>query len=49
VRLAAFANLPLTTIAQPNYEIGMAAVTMLLELKRQLDGPAQRQALKPAR
>lgn len=45
IRLAAFANPPLTTIAQPKYEIGVVAVTLLLERMRTPDLGARRQVL----
>jgi LacI family transcriptional regulator len=46
VRLAAFANPPLTTIAQPKYEMGVVAATMLLERIRNLEAPAQRKVFE---
>lgn len=45
VRLASLTNPPLTTVAQPKYEMGMAAVTMLLERMRDLDMPPRRRVL----
>lgn len=45
VRLAAFANPPLTTIAQPKHEIGVVAVTLLLERMRKPEMEARRQVL----
>ena len=46
VRLAAFANPPLTTIAQPKYEMGVVAATMLLERIRAPQAPAQRRVFE---
>ena len=46
VRLAAFANPPLTTIAQPKYEMGVVAATMLLERLRDLEAPAHRRVFE---
>jgi LacI family transcriptional regulator len=46
VRLAAFANPPLTTIVQPKYEMGVVAATMLLERMRDLEMPAHRRVLE---
>jgi LacI family transcriptional regulator len=46
VRLAAFANPPLTTIAQPKYEIGAVAATMLLARMRNHDRPAHRRVFE---
>lgn len=46
VRLASFANPPLTTIAQPKYEIGVIAATMLLERMLDLECPARRRVLE---
>lgn len=45
VRLASFANPPLTTIAQPKYEMGVMAATMLLERMHDRDMPPRRQML----
>lgn len=45
VRLASLTNPPLTTVAQPKYEMGVAAVTMLLERMRDLDMPPRRRVL----
>jgi len=45
LRLASFANPPLTTIAQSKYEMGVAATVMLLERIRKHDIPARRQLL----
>ncbi len=45
VRLAAFANPPLTTIAQPKHEIGVIAVKLLLQRIREPGLAAQRQVL----
>jgi len=45
VRLASFANPPLTTIVQPKYEMGVVAATMLLERLRDLDMPPRRRVL----
>ena len=39
VRLASFTNPPLTTIAQPKYDIGVLATEMLLARVRNLDAP----------
>lgn len=39
VRLASFINPPLTTIAQPKYEIGVLATEMLLARTQNLDAP----------
>lgn len=41
VRLASFTNPPLTTVAQPKYEIGTLATEMLLDRIRGLDSPAR--------
>jgi len=46
VRLAAFANPPLTTIAQPKYEMGVVATTMLLARIREPQAPAQRRVFE---
>jgi LacI family transcriptional regulator len=46
VRLAAFANPPLTTIAQPKYEMGVVAATMLLERIRDPQAPVQRRVFE---
>jgi LacI family transcriptional regulator len=46
VRLAAFANPPLTTIAQPKYEMGVVVVKMLLERMRDLGLPAHRRVFE---
>ncbi len=46
VRLAAFANPPLTTIAQPKHEIGAVAATMLLKRMRNHERPAHRQVFE---
>jgi len=45
VRLASYTNPPLTTIAQPNYEIGVLAATMLLERMRDYDMLPRRRLL----
>jgi LacI family transcriptional regulator len=45
VRLAAFANPPLTTIAQPKYQIGVVAVRLLLERMREPELAARRHVL----
>jgi LacI family transcriptional regulator len=45
VRLASFANPPLTTIVQPKYEMGVLATTMLLERMRNHDIPPRRRLL----
>jgi DNA-binding LacI/PurR family transcriptional regulator len=45
VRLASLTNPPLTTIAQPKYEMNVLAVTMLLERMRHPEMPAQRRVL----
>jgi LacI family transcriptional regulator len=45
VRLASFANPPLTTIVQPKYEMGVLATTMLLERMRDHDIPPRRRLL----
>jgi len=42
VRLASFANPPLTTIVQPKYDMGVIAAKMLLERMRDLDIPPRR-------
>ncbi len=41
VRLASFTNPPLTTIAQPKYEIGVVALEMLLARAQNLAAPAR--------
>ncbi len=46
VRLASFINPPLTTIAQPKYDIGRIATTMLLERIGNPDMPPRQQTLK---
>ncbi len=46
VRLAAFANPPLTTIAQPKHEIGAVAATMLLKRMQNHERPAHRQVFE---
>ena len=46
VRLASFINPPLTTIAQPKYDIGRIATTMLLERISNPDMPPRQQTLK---
>jgi LacI family transcriptional regulator len=46
VRLAAFANPPLTTIAQPKYEMGVVAATMLLQRMRYHERPAHRRVFE---
>ncbi len=46
VRLASFANPPLTTIVQPKYEMGMLATTMLLERIHERDMPARQVVLE---
>ncbi len=45
VRLASFINPPLTTIAQPKYEIGQIATTMLLERINDPDMPPRQRML----
>jgi LacI family transcriptional regulator len=45
VRLASFINPPLTTIAQPKYEIGRIATTMLLERINDPDMPPRQRML----
>jgi len=45
VRLASFANPALTTVAQPKYEMGVVAATMLLERIHDLDVPPRRRVL----
>jgi len=45
VRLASFAHPALTTVAQPKYEIGVVAATMLLERMQDLDVPPRRRVL----
>lgn len=45
VRLASFTNPPLTTIAQPTYEIGVIAATMLLEQAQNLAAPPRTRRL----
>jgi len=42
VRLASFANPPLTTIVQPKHDMGVIAAKMLLERMRDLDMPPRR-------
>jgi LacI family transcriptional regulator len=42
VRLASFTNPPLSTIAQPKYEIGVLAMKMLLERMRDYEMPPRR-------
>lgn len=46
VRLAAFANPPLTTIAQPKYEMGAVAAKMLLARMRNHERPAHRRVFE---
>ncbi len=46
IRLASFINPPLTTIAQPKYEIGLTATTMLLERISDPDMPPRRRTLE---
>ena len=46
VRLASFTNPPLTTIAQPKYEMGVMAATMLLERLDNRSLPPRRQLLE---
>ncbi len=46
VRLASFANPPLTTIVQLKYEIGVIATTMLLERMHDLEMPARRRVFE---
>jgi LacI family transcriptional regulator len=46
VRLAAFANPPLTTIAQPKYEIGVVAAKMLLARMHNHERPAHRRVFE---
>ncbi len=46
VRLALFANPPLTTIAQPKYEMGVLATSMLLERMQDRDRSPRRQLLE---
>jgi LacI family transcriptional regulator len=46
VRLASFANPPLTTVVQPKYEMGVVAASMLLERMRDLDIPARRRVFE---
>lgn len=48
VRLASFTNPPLTTIAQPKYEIGVIATQMLLARAQNLDAPTRLQRLNTA-
>ena len=45
VRLASFANPALTTVAQPKYEMGVVAATMLLERMRDPGMPPRRRVL----
>jgi LacI family transcriptional regulator len=45
VRPASFSNPPLTTIAQPKYEMGVVAATMLLERMRNRSMPPRRRLL----
>jgi DNA-binding LacI/PurR family transcriptional regulator len=45
VRLASFINPPLTTIAQPKYEMGHIATTMLLERIDDPDMPSRQRML----
>ena len=45
VPLASFTNPPLTTIAQPKYEMGALATTMLLERVQDRDTPPRRKLL----
>ena len=45
VRLASFTNPPLTTIAQPKYEIGVIATEMLLARAQNIDAPTRLQRL----
>jgi LacI family transcriptional regulator len=45
VRLASFANPPLTTVAQPKYEMGVIAATMLLERMHEPEVPPRRRML----
>jgi len=45
VRLASFANPPLTTVVQPKYEMGVMAATMLLERMRDPEMPPRRRLL----
>ncbi len=42
VRLASFTNPPLTTVAQPKYEMGTVATRLLIERMHDLDMPARR-------
>ena len=46
VHLASFTNPPLTTIAQPKYEIGVIATEMLLARARDLDAPPRVERLE---
>ena len=41
VRLASFTNPPLTTVAQPKYEIGVIATEMLLARVQNIDAPTR--------
>jgi LacI family transcriptional regulator len=45
VRLASFTNPPLTTVAQPKYEMGVMAATMLLERLQNRDMPPRQRLL----
>jgi len=45
IRLASFTNPPLTTVAQPKYEMGVVAMTMLLERMRERDMSPRRRLL----
>ncbi|MCJ7738716.1 MAG: LacI family transcriptional regulator [Anaerolineae bacterium] len=45
VRLASLTNPPLTTVAQPKYEMGTVVTKLLIERMRDLDRPARRRVL----
>jgi len=45
VRLASLTNPPLTTVAQPKYEMGALVTKLLVERMRDLDMPARRRVL----
>jgi LacI family transcriptional regulator len=48
IALASFTNPPLTTIAQPKYEMGVLAAQMLMERIRDKDMPSRRHLLETA-
>ena len=45
VRLASLTNPPLTTVAQPKYEMGTVVTRLLVERMHDLDMPARRRVL----